>query len=150
MKTKWTIQTNRKAYQNYEIIKQFEAGLSLTGSEAKSIRLNNVKFTDAYVKNVDGRLHLVNLHIPKFEDASYNNHDEQRPRALLLNKSEITKISVFMEETGNAVIPLNVHMSNGRIKVEIALAKGLRKYDKKHKLKEKDILRDTQREMKRY
>ncbi len=145
------ITVNKKAYHDYEIIEKFEAGIVLVGSEVKSIRDGRVNLKDSYVSMRLGEAILLNCHIGPYPNASYNNHEPERERKLLLNKQELKKIDKKVKTRGLAVIPLQMHFTpKGRIKVEIAIAKGKRAYDKKQQIKEKDIKREMAREMKNY
>jgi SsrA-binding protein len=145
------ITVNKKAFHNFEIIEKYEAGIMLVGSEVKSIREGKVNLKDAYV---DMRLQeaiLVNSHISAYSNASYNNHEPERERKLLLHKQELLKIDRKVKTRGVTVVPLRMFFtSKGLVKVEIAVAKGKRLYDKKQKIKEDDIKREMDREMKRY
>ncbi|MCP4152264.1 MAG: SsrA-binding protein SmpB [bacterium] len=145
------ITLNRKAYHNYEIIDKFEAGMVLVGSEVKSIREGKVNLKDGYVLIRLGEAFLINAHISQYSNASYNNHEPERERKLLLNKRELMKLDKKVKTRGVAIIPLRMYFNpKGRIKIEIALAKGKRDYDKKQAIRDKDIKRDTDREMKDY
>ncbi len=145
------ITINRKARHNYEIIEKFEAGISLTGSEVKAIREGKVNLKDAFVDLRDMEALLINAHIGLYSNASYNNHEPLRTRKLLLHRREIHKLDKRVKSRGLTIIPLRMYFNDkGRVKVEIALAKGKREYDKKQKLKERDIKREVERELKNY
>ena len=145
------ITVNKKAFHDYEIIEKYDAGIALLGSEVKSIREGRVSFKDSYVEIRSREAFLVNAHISPYPNATYNNHEPERVRKLLLHKQELKKLDRKIKTRGVTVIPLRMYFSpKGHVKVEIALAKGKRLYDKKQKIKEKDIQRDMDREMKRY
>jgi SsrA-binding protein len=142
---------NKKAFHDYEIIEKYDAGIALLGSEVKSIREGRVSFKDSYVEIKSQEAYLVSTHIAPYPNATYNNHEPERERKLLLHKQELKKMDRKIKTRGVTIIPLRMYLTpKGLIKVEIALAKGKRLYDKKQKIKEKDIQRDMDREMKRY
>jgi SsrA-binding protein len=132
------IAVNKKAYHDYFILENLEAGLQLLGSEIKSIRLGKVSFNDAYVAFKDQEAYVNQMHIAKYEFSNRFNHDETRQRKLLLHKREITKLYSKTKEQGLTVIPLRIYFKDGLCKIEIGLAKGKRDYDKRETLKEKD------------
>ncbi|MCP4220221.1 MAG: SsrA-binding protein SmpB [bacterium] len=145
------ITVNRKAFRNYEILDKYEAGIMLVGSEVKSIREGKVNLKDSYVEIRLQEAFLINTHISMYSNASYNNHEPERVRKLLLHRQELLKIDKKIRTRGIALIPLRMYFSaKGKIKVEIALAKGKREYDKKQVIKDRDIKRDTERELKNY
>ena len=142
--------TNRKARHDYFIQDTLEAGISLRGSEIKSIRAGQISIKEAYVK-IDGEnAWLVNAHISPYDPASRENHDPKRQRQLLLHKKEIRRMFAKVQQKGATIIPLKVYMSRGRAKVEIAVAKGKKNYDKRDSIAKKDAKRDVERAMKRY
>ncbi len=142
--------TNRKAYHDYEIIDTFEAGISLKGSEVKSAKRGSINLKDSYCRIKGGEIYLVGTYIAPYEPATYNNHEPERDRKLLMHKKEIIKLHSKVKERGLTIIPLKVYVNKkGLIKVEIALVKGKRKYEKKQKIKEKIILRETDRYLKK-
>ncbi len=145
------ITINRKARHDYEIVEKFEAGIALKGSEIKSIREGKVNLKDSFVDIKNLEASLINAHIGIYSNASYNNHEPLRTRKLLLHKREIHKLDKRVKNRGLTIIPLRMYFNkDGKVKVEIALAKGKRSYDKKQKLKEKDIRREVERELKNY
>lgn len=145
------ITVNRKARHDYEVVEKFEAGISLTGSEVKAIREGKVNLKDSFVDLRNMEALLINAHIGLYSNASYNNHEPLRTRKLLLNKRELHKLDKRVKNRGLTIIPLRMYFNQkGRVKVEIALAKGKREYDKKQKLKERDIKREVERELKNY
>ena len=137
---------NRKASFEYNFIASFIAGISLVGTEIKSIRNNKASISDAYCILIDNELYVKNLHIAEYENGGINNHDPKRDRKLLLNRQEIHKISGKVKEKGNSVIPIRLFINkNGKAKLEITLAKGKKIYDKRESIKEKDQKRDIER-----
>ena len=145
------IATNRKANFEYFIISTFEAGIVLVGSEVKSVRLGHTNLKDSFITfNKDGEAFIKNMHITEYKDAHFDKVDEKRSRKLLLNKQEIKKLQQKVMEKGFTCIPLKIYLKDNLIKLEIALVKGKHLFDKKDSLKEKDIARDTQKQMKNY
>ena len=138
---------NRKAYYEYQIIKEYTAGICLVGSEVKSIRDSNINFKDSYIYIHNNEVFIKQMFISKYKQAIHTNHEEVRDRKLLLTKKEIRSIKELISETGIACIPLNLHLANGKIKVKIAIAKGKKLYNKRESIKEKDIKIQTQREL---
>ena len=142
------IATNRKAKHEYFLLDTYEAGLVLKGSEIKSIRAGQISLAQAYV-SVDGNeAWLVNSHIAPYNEASSNNHDPVRARKLLLHSSEIRKLSDKVRQKGATVIPLRVYLKDGKEKVEIALAKGRKHYDKRAEIAKRDSQRELDRQYK--
>lgn len=144
------LQTNRKAYFNYEIIEDFEAGIVLVGTEVKSIRASRFSFADSYVKITAKGLVLVGLHISKYAHASTFNHDPDRDRVLLVHKHEIKRIKRQVDEKGMTLIPTQVYLKRGLVKVRISLCRGKQEHDKRHAIKERDMKRDLRRELKNF
>lgn len=132
------IAQNKKARHDYFIEESFEAGIQLLGSEIKSIRLGKVTVNDSFVLIKEGEAFVHNLHIAKYEFSNQFNHDETRPRKLLLHKKEIIKLFSKTREQGYTLVPLKVYLKEGLCKLEIGLAKGKKDYDKRETLKEKD------------
>ena len=141
------ITTNKKAYFEYIIIDKLEAGISLTGTEVKSVRNGKVNLKGSFVNIIDGEAFLNNCHIAECDNGSFNNHEPMRTRKLLLHKREINKLSAQIKEKGLTIVPLSMYFSNGKIKVEIALAKGKKLWDKRESLKTKDAELKTKRAM---
>jgi len=141
------IAENKKARHDYLIEKVFEAGLVLTGSEVKSLRERKVQLKDSYVASKFGELYWVKGHIAEFDKSSYNNHEPERARKLLLHKQEVHQIMGAIEKKGYTCVPLKIYFKNGRAKLEIALAKGKTKGDKRDSLKTKEAQRAIQRAM---
>lgn len=137
------IATNRKAFFNYEVLDRFEAGVSLVGTEVKSIREGGLNFRDSYIEFRGGELFLVGCRIGPYSHGNMLNHAEGRERKLLLHKREILKLGGKATEKGFTIIPLRAYLKNGRVKVEIGLARGKQTHDKRETLKRKDIERET-------
>jgi len=142
------ITTNRKARHEYHILQTYEAGISLVGSEVKALRQSNANLTDAYATIKDGEVWLVNAFIGIYKQANINNHEPTRKRRLLLHKSEIRKIRKAIEEKGNTLIPLRLYFKNGKVKVELAIAKGKKTYDKREDIAKRDAQRNLERRIK--
>jgi len=139
---------NRKAEFEYFLLERFEAGISLQGSEIKSVRAGQVSLQEAYVQVSENEAWLRDAHIATYNPASYTNHDPKRQRQLLLNKREIKELWVAVRQKGVSVVPVKMYLKNGRAKLEIALAKGKKLYDKRNELEKKDIERDISRTLK--
>jgi len=144
-----TVATNRKAYHDYSIQDTIEAGISLTGTEIKSIRAGRVSLTQAYVKPEDREIWLLNAHIARYEAASYMSHEPNRPRKLLLHRREITNLNGKIAERGFTLVPLRLYIKDRIAKVEIALAKGKRLYRKRETIKEREAERELGRQVKK-
>jgi SsrA-binding protein len=139
------IATNRKALFNYEVLDRVEAGISLVGTEVKSIREGGFNFRDSYVDFRGGELFLVGCRIGPYSHGNLQNHPEDRVRKLLLHKREILKLGGRATERGLTLVPLKAYLKGGRVKVEIGLARGKKVHDKRETIKRKDIERDTLR-----
>lgn len=142
------ISTNRKAFHEYHIFDKFNAGMVLTGTEIKSIRKGAINLKDSFVKIDDAEVFLYNCHISPYEQGNRYNHEEKRTRKLLLNKKEIDKLIGRIKKDGYAIVPLEVYIENGWAKIEIALAKGKKLYDKRDDLAKKAQARDIDRAVK--
>ena len=141
------VATNRKASHEYFLLERFEAGLALQGSEIKSIRVGQISLAEAYVR-IDGHeAWLVDAHVAPYEHAGPFNHEPRRPRKLLLHRSQIRQLWAEIRQKGVTVIPLRVYLKDGRAKVEIAVAKGKKLYDKRHDLAERDARREMERQV---
>ena len=136
---------NRKASFNYFLLDLFEAGLLLKGSEIKSVRNGKVSIADSYGVEKDGELFLINSHIPLYQQASYSNHNPYAERKLLLNKREINKLIGKMNKDGLTIVPTKMYFKKGKAKIEIAVAKGKKNFDKRQSKKTKDWNRDKAR-----
>ncbi|WP_346849357.1 SsrA-binding protein SmpB [uncultured Draconibacterium sp.] len=140
---------NRKATFEYELIERFVAGMQLVGTEIKSIRNGKVNLTDSYCQIINGQIYVINLHIAEYELGTCNNHMAKRDRKLLLNKKEILKLDKKVRESGLTIICTKLFVNDkGLAKLEIALARGKKTYDKRESLKSKDAKRDMDRMMK--
>ena len=136
---------NRKARFNYFFSEFFEAGIALKGSEVKSLRDGKANISESYAIDEQGEIFLVNSHIPSYKESSYNNHDPKRNRKLLLNKREINKLIGKVNREGYTLIPTKLYFKKGKAKVEIAVAKGKRQYDKRQVKKKSDWNREKAR-----
>lgn len=138
--------TNRKAHFEYFLLEHFEAGLSLQGTEIKSVRAGQISLSEAYVEVSNHEAWLMNAHIAPYEAASHYNHDPKRPRRLLLHKREILEMWNMVRQKGVTIVPVQVYMKNGRAKMDIAVAKGKKLYDKRAVMAERDAEREMRRE----
>ncbi len=142
---------NKKAYHDFELVEKVEAGMSLVGSEVKSLRDRNGDLEGAYARIEGGECWLVGCKIAAYDQASYNNHDPMRKRKLLLHRRQIDKIRGRLDQRGFTLVPLRIYFNDrGLAKIELALARGKRQYDKRTKLADKQQKRDLDRAMKRY
>lgn len=141
------VATNRKARHDYAIEDTYEAGLVLTGSEVKSLREGRASLVDGYAFIDRGEAWLDAVHIPEYTGGTWNNHAPRRKRKLLLHKAQILKIHNKVKEGGYTLVPLRLYFSDGRAKVELAVAKGKREYDKRQTLRERQDNREAQRAM---
>lgn len=140
------IKKNKKAFHNYEILDSFEAGIVLFGGEVKPILNSNVEFKDSYIKiDENNEVFLINCHVSKPTTIRFEEFEEERNRKLLLNKLEIQKIKRKLETKGLTLVPVSFYTKNGKIKLEICIAKGKKLYDKKKTLKERDLKREFER-----
>lgn len=139
------IAQNKKARHDYLILDTFEAGLVLTGTEVKSLRMGRASLVDGFAQLDGGEAWLHNVHIPEYTQGTWTNHAARRKRKLLLHKAEIAKLIHKTQETGHTIIPLQLYFKDGRAKVEIALAKGKKEYDKRQTLREKQDTRESNR-----
>ena len=146
---KKTIASNRKAKFEYFLLEHFEAGLVLKGTEIKSIRARQVSIAEAYIQIENGQAWLVESHIAPYDPASRENHDPKRKRKLLLNKKEINHIWGEIKQKGLTVVPTEIYLKDGRAKIDIAVAKGKKLYDKRREIAQKDFQRDMERESNR-
>lgn len=145
----WIVHENRKARFDYEILETFEAGLVLRGSEVKSLRDKNIQLKDAYISIRRGEAWLQNAHIAEYRASSYNNHEPERLRKLLLHAHEVDEINGAIREKGLTCIPLKVYFKKGKAKIEIALAKGKKAHDKRDSIKTRDAKAQLQRTLRR-
>lgn len=143
-----TVTENRKARHEYHIMETFEAGLSLTGTEVKSLRAGKANLQDSYARVDNGELMLYNMHISPYEQGNQFNHEPKRTRRLLMHKQEIMRLLGKTREKGLALIVLKVYFKNGLAKVELALAKGKKLYDRREDMAARDARREIDRAVK--
>ena len=139
------IAQNRKARHDYAILDVYEAGIVLTGTEVKSLRLGRASLVDGFATIDDGEVFLRNVHIPEYTQGSWTNHEPRRTRKLLLHKGEILRLIGKTKESGLTLVPLSLYFESGKVKVEIALAKGKHSYDKRQDLARRDADREVRR-----
>jgi SsrA-binding protein len=144
-----TVATNRKAFHNYHIGDGIEAGIALTGSEIKSVRDGRVSLGDAYVRPENGELWLLNAHIARYEAGSYMSHEPTRPRKLLLHRKEIDSLTGKVAEKGLTLVATRLYLKGNIAKVEIALAKGKKLYDKREAISRREVDRELARAIKK-
>lgn len=142
------IANNKKAYHEYFILETYEAGISLAGTEVKSLRTGKCSIKEAFIRIENGEIFIYGMHISPYEKGNIFNKDPLRVRKLLLHKMEINKMLGKMKEKGMAIVPLKVYFKNSLIKVEIGLAKGKKLYDKRNDIAKKDQQREAQRDFK--
>ncbi len=148
-KSECTIAKNRRAFHDYEILETFEAGIELTGTEVRSLRDNNAQLTDAFALVRNGEAWLNNLHIAPYENGNIANVDPDRRRKLLLHKKQIRYLAEKTQEKGLALVPLKMYFNDRNlVKVEVALARGKKLYDKRVSMKERDVKREIDRALK--
>ncbi|MFN7035101.1 MAG: SsrA-binding protein SmpB [Bellilinea sp.] len=140
------VATNRKARFEYFLLETYEAGIALQGSEIKSIRAGQISLAEAYVQTDGNEAWLINAHIAPYEQANRFNHDPRRPRKLLLHKREIRELWNAVRQKGVTIVPVQVYLRDGKAKVEIAIAKGKKLYDKRHEIAKRDQTREIERE----
>ncbi len=140
---------NRKAKYNYQIFETVEAGIVLTGTEIKSLRLGKANIKDSYARVKNNEIFLINMHISSYDNGNIFNHDETRERKLLLHKKEILKFRDKIKLEGYTIVPLKVYLKNGRAKILIGLAKGKKNYDKREDIKKRDIERSIRARLKK-
>jgi SsrA-binding protein len=136
---------NRKARHDYYVEATFEAGLVLTGTEVKSLRAGRASLVDGFAEVRDGEVWLRNVHIPEYDQGTWTNHEPRRPRKLLMRRDEISRLIGKTREKGLTLVPLALYFSDGYAKVELALARGKKSYDKRHALAEKQAKREADR-----
>ncbi len=138
---------NKKARHDYLILDTYECGLVLTGTEVKSLRQGRASLVDGFVQIDDHEAWLHNVHVPEYAQGTWTNHAARRKRKLLMHRAEIDKLASKLQETGHTIVPLVLYFKGGRAKVEIALAKGKKEYDKRQTLREKQDRREADRAM---
>ena len=139
------VATNRRATHDYKIIERYESGMVLSGTEIKSIRNNKVSIKEAYVRIINNELFVIGMTINDYENAGYSMHEPTADRKLLMHKSEILKINKSVNEKGKTLIPLRLYLKNGRAKLEFGLGQGKKLWDKRHDIKEKELKRSIDR-----
>jgi SsrA-binding protein len=139
------IAQNKKARHDYHVIDTYEAGLVLTGTEVKSLRQGRASLVDGFVQLDGHEAWLHNVHVPEYSQGTWTNHSARRKRKLLLHRAEIEKLESKSQETGHTIVPLSLYFKDGRAKVEIALAKGKKEYDKRQTLRERQDRREAER-----
>ncbi|MDR0221565.1 MAG: SsrA-binding protein SmpB [Lachnospiraceae bacterium] len=142
------VANNKKAYHDYFIEEKHEAGLVLHGTEVKSLRLGKCSIKESYIKIEKGEVYAYGMHVSPYEKGNIFNRDPLRPKKLLLHKTEIRRLAASVAEKGYTLVPLRVYFANGRAKIEIGLAKGKKKYDKRHDMAAKDVRREAEKELK--
>ncbi|HIU11354.1 MAG TPA: SsrA-binding protein SmpB [Candidatus Onthocola stercorigallinarum] len=133
---------NKKAYFNYFIKREIEAGIALVGTEIKSVKKGSINITDSYIRIKNGEAYIINMFIEKYDAASIFNHEETRERKLLLHKKEIKKLLEEVKQEGYTLVPLKVYLKNGKAKILIGVARGKKLYDKREAIKKRDELRE--------
>ena len=140
------IAANRKAYHDYSILDTYEAGIALTGTEVKSLRAGRASLVDGFASVSDGELWLRNVHIAEYAEGTWTNHAPRRARKLLMHRMEIDRIAGRLREGGLSLVPLSMYFTDGRVKIELGLARGKKEYDKRQTIAK----RDADRELERY
>ncbi|GAB3486316.1 SsrA-binding protein SmpB [Nocardiopsis coralliicola] len=143
------IAQNRRARHDYHIDDTYEAGLVLTGTEVKSLRAGRASLADGFAHVKNGEIWLENVHIPEYAHGTWTNHAARRPRKLLLHRSEISRLIGKTQEPGRTLVPLSLYFSDGKAKVELALARGKRQHDKRQDIAAREAQRDIERAMRR-
>jgi SsrA-binding protein len=142
------VATNRRARHDYEIIDTIEAGIALVGTEVKSLRAGQIVLKDSYARVEDGELWLLNAHVAPYGQADgFGGHDPERRRKLLVHRGEVDELAGRTQQQSLTLVPLSVYFRDGRVKVELALARGRRRYDKRHAIAERDAAREAERAM---
>ena len=142
------IANNKKVYHEYFLEEQYEAGIELHGTEVKSMRMGKCSIKEAFIRIDQGEVFIYQMHVSPYEKGNIFNRDPLRPKKLLLHKSEINKLLGKIKETGYTLVPVEVYLNNGLVKVKIALARGKKLYDKRDDIKKKDMKREAQRDFK--
>ena len=137
---------NKKAYFDYEILKEIEAGVALIGTEVKSVRKGSVDLKDSFVNIKNNEAFVINMYIAKYEEGNRFNHDERRTRKLLLHKKELLQLKEEVSIEGKSIIPLKLYLKNGKAKMLIGLSRGKKNYDKRETIKKRDIEREMKRD----
>jgi SsrA-binding protein len=143
------IARNRRARHDYHIEDTYEAGVALTGTEVKSLRAGRASLAEGFAQVSDGEVWLHNVHIPEYDQGTWTNHQPRRIRKLLLHRKEIDRMVAKTNEQGLTLVPLSLYFKDGKVKVELALARGKRTYDKRHDLARRDAAREVERALRR-
>ncbi len=143
-----TVATNRKALHDYHILETLEGGMALTGTEIKSIRAGNVSLAEAYIKPEKGELWLLSAHVARYDASGPFGHDPARPRRILLHRKQIGLLAADVKQKGLTLIPLRIYIKDGLAKVEVALARGKKQFDKREVIAKRDINREIDRTLK--
>lgn len=143
------ITENRKARHDYHILETFEAGIVLVGTEVKPLKAGQVQLKDSYVEFLNDEMYLLNSHISTYSTGSYNNHEPERRRKLLMKKSEIAKLYTRVKEKGLTMVPLKIYLKKGVAKVEIAFVKGKQSHDKRESIKKRDVDRELSKTLRK-
>jgi SsrA-binding protein len=138
---------NRRARFEYEFLERFEAGIALTGTEIKSIRTGQISIAEAYARVRDGELWLLGMHVPPYKEGSFSNHEPTRPRKLLMHRSEIDRLAAKASEKGYTLVPTRLYFKRGKVKIDLALARGKKLWDKRRETKEREAKREMAREV---
>jgi SsrA-binding protein len=138
---------NKKAFYNFEVLEKLECGISLQGTEVKSIKSGRMSFSDSYCRIREGELFLIGFHISQYPLGNINNHDPDRERKLLVHKQEIKRLKRKVLEKGLTLVPLSVYLKRGMVKIEVGLCRGKKLYDKREDIKRRDLKRDADREL---
>jgi SsrA-binding protein len=140
------VASNRRARHDYDVLETLEAGIALVGTEVKSLRAGQVQLKDAYAKVEGGELWLLNAHVAPYSQADgFGGHDPERPRKLLVHREEVKELAEQSQQQALAIVPLSLYFKDGRVKVELALARGRRRYDKRNAIAERDAQREAER-----
>jgi len=140
---------NRRARFEYEFLERFEAGIALTGTEIKSIRTGQISITEAYARVRDGELWLLGMHVPPYKEGSFSNHEPNRPRKLLMHRREIDRLKGQVAEKGYTIVPTRLYFKAGRVKIDLALARGKKLWDKRRATKDREAARELARAIRR-
>lgn len=136
------ITENRKAWHDYHILEKFEAGIVLLGTEVKPVKAGQIQLKDSYVEFLNDEMFLIHAHISAYKASSYNNHEPERKRKLLMKKAEVSRLFAKVKEKGLSIVPLKVYLKKGFVKVEIAFVKGKKAHDKRESIKKRDVDRE--------
>jgi SsrA-binding protein len=142
-----TVASNRRARHDYQLIERFETGIQLTGDEVKSLKQGRGSLTDTYARVRSGEVWLEGMHVPPYEQGDKRRHEALRPRKLLLHRRQIEHVDSEVREKGLTLVPLRVYVAHGMLKVEIALARGKREYEKRQSIAKRDAQREVEREL---